>query len=563
MFKKLLFVLFLLSTCFINAQYEFIIHKNIWDRNIAFDSISQTVLKYNNEQLNYELDKIRNLAKENNDEVLKLETELVWVSYHIYHKTLNQEKIINKLEEIILLSKRSEIIDIEERARIILANYYWKIVQNYELAFENYLKADQLLQQLNPKSFPLWTKHYSKIAMAFYDFRDYESAINYLKKGNKAPINKYTWKNRWSSSNNLGLCYLKIEKVDSAMYFFNKSIQSSFIPKDGLRYSISMGNIGYIFYKNKNYDVALPLLINDMNNGDKFKDFGVAAGAAIPLADIYIERDSLHRAEEYLKKARAYIVYSGQEQRFIDYYKIAEKLNFKQKKYEIAKQYQDSFFNSQTVVHSKYDALLLMRGQQRFDKQALEIELEKNKLNERIKFIQNLVYLTIILAVLIIGLLILLYYRKKNRIISKRKDEEIKNAKIQLKNLTKNMAEKNLLINKFQNLNNGRDKAKIIDDLQKTNILTQEDWIDFKKKFETIYPEFFRKIINIKSITSSEVRLLCLSKLNLSSTEIAAIIGVSPQSTRITWYRFKNKHNLSKECTINDYLKKMDVKRDV
>lgn len=558
MCKKLLLLLFVIFPFIVYPQYENIIHKNVWDRIIALDSIRLKINRYNPEKFSHEINIIRSLGIEYNDEALVLESDLLWVTYDISHQELAHNEIIKRLEEIISRAKQNNAIDVEERSRIILADYYWKVVQNYELAFENYFKADQLLQQLNPDSFPHWTKHYSRIAMAFYNFRDYTTAIEYLKKGNIASINKYTWKNRWSATNNLGLCYLKIEAVDSAMYFFKQSIEIPFVPKDGLRYSISKGNMGFIFYKKNNPELALPLLINDLSNAEKFKDYGVAAGAAIPLADIYIEKDSFKKAEEYLIDARKFIRLSRQNQRLIEYYDIAQKLWFKQKEYVVAKQYQDSLLSAQLDVLNKYDALLLMRAQQKIDHQELETELEKNKLHKRINFIKTLIFLVILLSILIVGLLLYLYYQKKSKIINLRKEEEITNAKIQLKTLTKNIAEKNLLINKFQSIANCNSKAEIIDDLQKNNILTKDDWIEFKKKFENIYPDFFKKVIEIQDITPSEVRLFCLSKLNLSPTEISAILGVSPQSTRITWYRFKKKHNLTSDYSINDFLKKIN-----
>ncbi len=68
-----------------------------------------------------------------------------------------------------------------------------------------------------------------------------------------------------------------------------------------------------------------------------------------------------------------------------------------------------------------------------------------------------------------------------------------------------------------------------IDKILQSNILTDEDWENFKQAFEDIYPTFFSKLrFKYPTITVSELRLSALIKLNLSIKEIASILGISP-----------------------------------
>jgi DNA-binding CsgD family transcriptional regulator len=79
-------------------------------------------------------------------------------------------------------------------------------------------------------------------------------------------------------------------------------------------------------------------------------------------------------------------------------------------------------------------------------------------------------------------------------------------------------------------------------------ILTDSDWEKFKAQFELHYPEFYIRLHErLPLLTPSEIRLITLLKLQLSTKAMAAILGVSPQSIIKTRYRLKKKLNLSKD----------------
>jgi DNA-binding CsgD family transcriptional regulator len=80
--------------------------------------------------------------------------------------------------------------------------------------------------------------------------------------------------------------------------------------------------------------------------------------------------------------------------------------------------------------------------------------------------------------------------------------------------------------------------------LTEHTILTEADWRNFKQKFERVHPRFFERLKQaVPEITEAEKRLAALTKLSLSGAEIAAILGISPQTVIKTRYRFKKKIN--------------------
>jgi len=87
------------------------------------------------------------------------------------------------------------------------------------------------------------------------------------------------------------------------------------------------------------------------------------------------------------------------------------------------------------------------------------------------------------------------------------------------------------------------DKNAYLENLQKSVILTDANWEEFKAIFERIFPQFFRHLNNNHpDLTPAEVRLLALEKLSIPDKEMGNMLGVSADSVRKTRYRLRKKH---------------------
>jgi hypothetical protein len=83
---------------------------------------------------------------------------------------------------------------------------------------------------------------------------------------------------------------------------------------------------------------------------------------------------------------------------------------------------------------------------------------------------------------------------------------------------------------------------QIIEDLKVNKVISEEQWTRFVNTFNKVYPNF---ILDIKAkcpdITFTEIRYLALSKLDLSTREIALLVGVSQDAIRQTRSRLNKK----------------------
>ena len=95
------------------------------------------------------------------------------------------------------------------------------------------------------------------------------------------------------------------------------------------------------------------------------------------------------------------------------------------------------------------------------------------------------------------------------------------------------------------------EKVVMLDILQKNVILTEDDWTRFKEIFESVHANFFIYLKEkFTGLTQAEVRLLALTKLNMSTKEMAGMLGISPETIRQTRWRLRKKINLPDEVSL-------------
>lgn len=84
-------------------------------------------------------------------------------------------------------------------------------------------------------------------------------------------------------------------------------------------------------------------------------------------------------------------------------------------------------------------------------------------------------------------------------------------------------------------------------------ILTEAHWDQFKLLFELVYPNYLLRLRTIyPDLTPAEIRLICLSRLNLSTREMAHRLGVSTYAIFKTRYRIRRKADLPEGIDLNE-----------
>ncbi|MBS1549201.1 MAG: hypothetical protein JSS94_04960 [Bacteroidetes bacterium] len=559
--EKILISLFILISLKYTAQFNELLHKKYNEKIIPINEFYLTSMKLSPPQAVQKAQELKEFGKKNKDISLELEADLYLAYYNISNKIGNEKKYLTDIIKVEKKGKKAGIFDIEARAVKVQQNYYWYDKKNYEIAFDYALKLDQLLRTTNAKDFPDLPEYYYIIGGCYYLFRDYPTAIKYFKETLKSPETEFNWRARWSAGNTMGLCYMKLNKIDSSNVIFKKTASSKFLNKDSIQYTISMGNIAYNLYRKGNFEKAKPLFKEDYNNALKNKDYGLAAGAMIPIADIYISEGKISEAWELLQRASSYIRNTNQTERYEKLYPIISRWYDRQGNIKKSIEYKDSAAVAAQENNNTFSSLMILRVQQKIAKQKLENAEWKLRESNRNHLIKMLSFVAFVIVLLIF---VLLYYRYMNRIYTERKrakDAELKfseaqleNAKQKIDSFLKEIESKNTLISHLQHIDHSVQNIAIIEEIKKTAILTDEDWGKFRLAFEQIHPGYIDRLKDkFPHVTPAEIRIMVLSRIELSHKEIANILGISAQSSRVTWHRLRKKLNIEEGVSPQDF----------
>lgn len=90
------------------------------------------------------------------------------------------------------------------------------------------------------------------------------------------------------------------------------------------------------------------------------------------------------------------------------------------------------------------------------------------------------------------------------------------------------------------------------------NFSNESYWEEFKNTFEQIHQSFFEELKKTcPELSSSELRLVCLLKMNMSSNDMATMLGISTDSLRVARYRLRKKLNLEQGGNLVAFLQNL------
>lgn len=555
MFRNKIAILLLFTLIFClsgHAQYQGLLRTPYKNKVYIIDTLYRKLI--NNEDASKThafLKEMEAYGLKYGDREIVLEVELFKAYYYSYWKFNNpHDIIIQKLKAIEKKGNEEGYLHIEARAIRVLAEHYWRRIGNYELASEYYLKLGNLLQKTDAVEFPNAAEYYYLIGELHYFFKDYVGAMSYVRKALAVAETDFNWKAIWSAKNTMGLCYRQLGKLDSADYYFKDAVRSKYLTKNDIQYSIAQGNIGYNYYLRKKYDKAIPLILLDAIGAVKEKDWRLAAGAGVPLANIYLQQKQYDKSWAWIEKSHAYIQKSNRPPHELleQFFTVKSAWYVAKGNAVMAKKYLDSAWKAKEEVQNKINALQLLRVQQKEYRQKLAAERTEFLLKQRIKDTQVLV---LIIVVVFLGILVVLIYylqRRKRLMIEAAKDaklklanRELEIAKHQIDVFAQTISANSELIEEMQ-VAHEHQQSEAITMVTKNAILTDASWDKFQEAFEKVHPGYIRRLKEkIHGITLAETKMVVLAKLKLNKREMGHALGISPQSLRVTWHRLRKK----------------------
>ncbi len=351
---------------------------------------------------------------------------------------------------------------------------------------------------------------------------------------------------------------------NSAIYWnkvcYSKSLGT--FPGDTAWQGISLGSIGGVYYDQKKYDDALTYFLKSTGIINSLKlltlsDFCVNAYSDI--AKIYIYKGDYPKANEYLNRAKKSIDKDVNTTSLLHYYNsLVDFYKTTGSDHQNLLKSLDSQEKFKSIVEAELDVKQKFSAEAeiQYNKQVTQTELAKQKIREtKLAFYGTLfiLLLTAALAVLYIKRRNLQFKLQEQKTIREKKKsyEELLSAKKQLNDFSKNLIDKNKLIEQFageieqlklHSQEKANEKEDMVARLKQSVILTEDDWQGYKSLFDKAYPKFIAHLKEqYPNITSAEMRYLMFSKLQLSNKEMAALLGISTEAIRNLKFRVKQK----------------------
>jgi DNA-binding CsgD family transcriptional regulator len=544
------------------AQYHFFLHKTYPEKVAIIDTFyARVVWQSNKAKSLVEIKALTEFGRQHHDRELELEGELLGAYFYTLFKLpgMTKEDCIDRLKTIAEKGRKEGYLHIEARALRVMAEFFWRRMGDYEQAFENYLLLNDRIATSTPEAFPNMAEYYYLIGEPYFFFKDYTNTIQFMHKALAIPETAFNWKARWSACNTLGLCYQRLQQLDSSNFYFNKALTSSFITPQAIQYTIAQGNLGQNYCTKGLYQEAMPLVKADYDNAVVHLDYSLASNAALLLANISIKTKNSQAAQNWLQAAWLNIIQSERPYELKPaYYTATSNWHTLNDHLANANLYLDSSILAKDSLDKVLNPVFIARAEQKAYRQKLRAEQEKLSLLNKVKNTQ--LFTAIVIIFFVVFMAVFIYYtQKKKRLIHQQvseallhtKEQELENARLKLLNFTNIISEKNSLI---ETLHSQEVNSQVIEQLQQTAILTENDWLQFKQAFEKIYPAYIKTISTmIPGITPAEIRLMVLSKLKLSRTEMANSLGISPQSIRVTWHRLRKKISSGEDLQLEEF----------
>ncbi len=362
----------------------------------------------------------------------------------------------------------------------------------------------------------------------------------------------------------IGYAHLNMGNFDESLENFNESLKISIAQGRKVFEAICYFNLGLANRKKGNYKLAEEYLLKNIalggssanNNISTYNEFG----------NLYFARNEIPKAIGYYDKA-IFIADSigslaelkdGYQGRAIAYEKNGQYRKALQDKNKFIT-LNDSIFNSK-----KSQQIEELRTIYETEKKEQQIHLQEKEITvlEQEASIGNLQRLLLGIALLLslIGFYAIRQKLQRNKLEKEKVDAELEFKKKELTIHALNLARKN------ETLENLKTTAQALKAKERTsggynqlistiNFDLQDDdnWKNFSRYFEEVHTNFNGNVKQkYPDVTSNELRLLALLKMNLSSKEIASILNISHEGIKKARYRLRKKLDLTTEESLQD-----------
>ena len=442
--------------------------------------------------------------------------------------------------------------------------YYLYHYRNYQLLLPQLIEVMELAEQTDHDKILLPADSFTKMGWILQSLGKQEESIRYL-----TIAQRYVNPNSTEAAgllDNIGTAYLNKNDLVKAQQFFEQSISLSTRINDHIRSAKAMGNLAQVHQKKGNISEAVRLLMKDIEISEQYRADQNTMFASILLAELLTAQNDLKSAQIYIDKA--YRISSSKT-----YFQssLLQVLNVKLK---MAMQKKDSINELEIRRHiselenelkntDSPDGVKEARWKLQEKELSLKIKKAQTKSDQDMKIKAILLFLAGVAAFMAILILFKSRAEKigKQRQLDQAAEKYRQEKEAQEQNFSKLQASLHeqieFLKNKTSQITILQDELKMLRQqnsstadpahqnlakILQTHLMTEENWLNFRNEFRKVHQDFYHKIItDFPEITESNLRIILLSKLRFNNSEIAGLLGVTPDAVKKSKSRLRKK----------------------
>jgi tetratricopeptide (TPR) repeat protein/DNA-binding CsgD family transcriptional regulator len=387
----------------------------------------------------------------------------------------------------------------------------------------------------------------------------------------------------------IGRIYRKQGKPDSAVHEYKEALNNFLKSGDILNGCELESSLGNIYYDKKEYRTALTHLENGLKLARRIHVSIQAAYMYSSMGFSYYELKDLDKAIVYFDSSRNTAAKIHNAYLMMDAYEMLSKIlkekgNFKQ----ALELHQKFSFLSDSLLRAE-NGKAVEEIQSKYENNQKQAQIELLQKDQRISRISTQALVTVLVLVFVAGGLLISRGQVKVRtarklaetekILSDQQKElleaELKTKQLQqdqlkqelefknkeLTTYTLNLIQKNEVLEELRTALEQQDKtigqSSINNILQKLKYSTHLDkeWDGFKRYFEQVHTGFFDSLVaQYPELSAADLKLCALLKLNLETKEMASLLGISPDSVKVSRSRLRKKLNLEAEQNLTLFL---------
>lgn len=453
----------------------------------------------------------------------------------------------------------------------------------YTEAINQFNKGVLLLE--NTKHDSLYLNLINSLGEIHLNLKNYNTAENYFH-GGILEAEKLNYTSHLASfKSNLGACFEKKQNYVHALKLQKESLKlyQNLSNTEGL--SVVKENIGSIYEDLGKYDIALQYFQKSLQDHGNKRD-ARQANILNNLGDVYrktgVLNDGLYYTNASLVLSKSINNLKEEASAYKDLSENYKLLGDLDKAYA----YLIIFFEVDKANRRLQNSNQARALQIIYATKEKEAKIQVLLQNSKVHRAQKTLLIVLILGFISLVILWYLYQQKKRKnsekelllkqqllkseLDKKQSEEESLQSEVRLKNASLSryslhLSQKNkILSNLSQTLKNCLERSNI--DLKRKlvvlikeidfNLSDEDEWDEFMVLFNETHPEYIQKINSLVAgnLSSSELRLSILLRLNLSSKEIASILRLTPDSVRVSRYRLRKKLPIDSKEDLSRFL---------